>query len=268
MRRDRISILKACSYIFFTKYVPPEVTLLEIPPCQTPTCGVAYSCSYVLLCGLTTPFKFNCLLLGAHACTVRHGIQTSMEAILACHPASSTKCLDWVAKLCERWSMRAGPILGGDVYQSVSIYFWVPSTSNFPGLFFFLSSNLPYKSFSLYYTKEQSVRLLDLQIWKICCCLLTQPHLSSFRRSGYHRRCNPGWHRSRSVWACWNRTQSVSAIFTERQTHESTHKCQPHIERSHNNQPDPPPPKKKWFVDFLIEKDSHSIERFKKNRGC
>ena len=34
---------------FFTKYVPPEVTLLEIPPCQTPMCGVAYSCSYVLL---------------------------------------------------------------------------------------------------------------------------------------------------------------------------------------------------------------------------
>ena len=26
-----------------------EVTLLEIPPCQIPMCGVAYSCSYVLL---------------------------------------------------------------------------------------------------------------------------------------------------------------------------------------------------------------------------
>ena len=25
------------------------VTLLEIPPCQIPMCGVAYSCSYVLL---------------------------------------------------------------------------------------------------------------------------------------------------------------------------------------------------------------------------
>ena len=34
---------------FFTKYVPSEVTLLEIPPCQTPMCGVAYSCSYALL---------------------------------------------------------------------------------------------------------------------------------------------------------------------------------------------------------------------------
>ena len=29
--------------------MPPEVTLLEIPPCQIPMCGVAYSCSYVLL---------------------------------------------------------------------------------------------------------------------------------------------------------------------------------------------------------------------------
>ena len=29
--------------------VASEVTLLEIPPCQTPMCGVAYSCSYVLL---------------------------------------------------------------------------------------------------------------------------------------------------------------------------------------------------------------------------
>ena len=29
--------------------VASEVTLLEIPPCQTPMCGVAHSCSYVLL---------------------------------------------------------------------------------------------------------------------------------------------------------------------------------------------------------------------------
>ena len=29
--------------------VASEVTLLEIPPCQTSMCGVAYSCSYVLL---------------------------------------------------------------------------------------------------------------------------------------------------------------------------------------------------------------------------
>ena len=29
--------------------VASEVTLLEIPPCQIPMCGVAYSCSYVLL---------------------------------------------------------------------------------------------------------------------------------------------------------------------------------------------------------------------------
>ena len=37
MRRDGLSILTACSYIFY------------LLPCQTPMCGVAYSCSYVLL---------------------------------------------------------------------------------------------------------------------------------------------------------------------------------------------------------------------------
>ena len=57
MRRDSLSILKACSYIF-TKYVPPEVTLLEIPPCQTPMCGVAYSCSCVLLTPRRSQGKF------------------------------------------------------------------------------------------------------------------------------------------------------------------------------------------------------------------
>ena len=40
-----------------------------------------------------------------------HGIQNAMEAILTCHPALSTKRLDWVAKCCERWRMRTGPIL-------------------------------------------------------------------------------------------------------------------------------------------------------------
>ena len=30
-------------------HVASDVTLLEIPPCQIPMCGVAYSCSYVLL---------------------------------------------------------------------------------------------------------------------------------------------------------------------------------------------------------------------------
>ena len=52
MRGDGLSILKACSYHFLPNMclrVASEVTLLEIPPCQTPMCGVAYSCSYVLL---------------------------------------------------------------------------------------------------------------------------------------------------------------------------------------------------------------------------
>ena len=41
---------------FFTKYVPPEVTLLEMSPCQTLMCGVAYSCSYVLLLTLNDDY--------------------------------------------------------------------------------------------------------------------------------------------------------------------------------------------------------------------
>ena len=44
-------------------------------------------------------------------CALRHGIQHSMEAILACHPALSTKWLDWVGKWCELWRMRTGPIV-------------------------------------------------------------------------------------------------------------------------------------------------------------
>ena len=44
-------------------------------------------------------------------CWLRHGIQNSMEAILACHPALSRDWLDWVAKSCELWQICTGPIL-------------------------------------------------------------------------------------------------------------------------------------------------------------
>ena len=43
-------------------------------------------------------------------CALHHGIQFSMEASLACHPARSTEWLDWVAKWCELWRIRTGPI--------------------------------------------------------------------------------------------------------------------------------------------------------------
>ena len=45
-------------------------------------------------------------------CALRHGIQTAMDGILACHPALSTKWLDWVATWwwCERWRMCTAPI--------------------------------------------------------------------------------------------------------------------------------------------------------------
>ena len=39
-----------------------------------------------------------------------HFIQLSMEAILACQPALSTEWLDWVARWCELWRIRTGPI--------------------------------------------------------------------------------------------------------------------------------------------------------------
>ena len=43
-------------------------------------------------------------------CALRHGIQNPMPmgAILTCHPAQSTKWLDWVAKRCELWHIRTG----------------------------------------------------------------------------------------------------------------------------------------------------------------
>ena len=43
-------------------------------------------------------------------CALRNGNQNSMEAILACHPALSTEWVDWVAKWCELWRIRTGPI--------------------------------------------------------------------------------------------------------------------------------------------------------------
>ena len=43
-------------------------------------------------------------------CAIRHGIQISMEAILAWHPARSTEWLDCQPKSCEQWRIRTGPI--------------------------------------------------------------------------------------------------------------------------------------------------------------
>ena len=43
-------------------------------------------------------------------CVLRHAIQISMEAILACHPARSTEWLDCHPKSCEPWRIRTGPI--------------------------------------------------------------------------------------------------------------------------------------------------------------
>ena len=43
-------------------------------------------------------------------CALRHGIQISMEAIFACHPARSTEWLGCHPKPCELWRIRTGPI--------------------------------------------------------------------------------------------------------------------------------------------------------------
>ena len=42
-------------------------------------------------------------------CALRHGIQFSMEAILACHSVKSTEWLDCHPKSCELWRIRTGP---------------------------------------------------------------------------------------------------------------------------------------------------------------
>ena len=62
----------------------------------------------ILWCMRTTPITF----LQWGLCPVRHGIQISMEAILACHPARSTKWLDCHPKSCELhvWRIRTRPI--------------------------------------------------------------------------------------------------------------------------------------------------------------
>ena len=49
-------------------------------------------------------------------CALRHGIQISIEAILACHPARSTEWLDCHPKSCELWRIRTGPITSTPAY--------------------------------------------------------------------------------------------------------------------------------------------------------
>ena len=51
------------------------------------------------------------VLVQMSSCTLLHGIQNSMEAILVCHPSPSTKRLDWVAKWCVQWRLEEGAIL-------------------------------------------------------------------------------------------------------------------------------------------------------------
>ena len=59
---------------------------------------------------MATKIQRICAGLWWGLCALRHVIQISMEAIWACHPARSTEWLDWVAKSCELWRIRTGPI--------------------------------------------------------------------------------------------------------------------------------------------------------------
>ena len=62
-------------------------------------------------------------------CTLHHGIQISMEAILACHPARSTEWLDCHPKSCELWRIHTGPIAIGTVsLLSIHVFLTPPQT--------------------------------------------------------------------------------------------------------------------------------------------
>ena len=80
-------------------------------------------------------WKFRLPAEGGLLCALRHGIHISMEAILPCHPARATESLDWVAKSCERWRIRTGPILkvseGGVVYRQKRVFFLAEHNSPF-----------------------------------------------------------------------------------------------------------------------------------------
>ena len=54
-----------------------------------------------------------------------HGIQISLEAILACHPARSTEWLDSNPKSCELWRILTGPIT-----QFALFFFLLPQSAS------------------------------------------------------------------------------------------------------------------------------------------
>ena len=66
---------------FFTWNGRSEVTLLGIPPCQTPMCGVAYSCSYVLL--ITWSLRMKCF--EQRFITYSHWMYVSIWWLALCH---------------------------------------------------------------------------------------------------------------------------------------------------------------------------------------
>ena len=95
MRGDGLSILKACSYIFLPNMclcVASEVTILEIPPCQTPMCGVAYSCSHVLL---------PTFILGGHPIDDLHKLGSSTKGGKTGRSAVADRAVAHDRRLCD-----------------------------------------------------------------------------------------------------------------------------------------------------------------------
>ena len=79
--------------------------------CSLLTFRESYRCFGVYL----PRFSCSCLFFRKSRkwdlCALCHGIQISMEAILACHPARSTEWLDCHPKSCELWRICTGPIV-------------------------------------------------------------------------------------------------------------------------------------------------------------
>ena len=97
--------------------MPPEVTLLEIPPCQTPMCGVAYSCSYDKLCTLDavdTDTDWILVVLAGRAGRIL--LRPRMRRIQAyLRKSSNHACLVTIESVC------ASPILFGEERLSPNI---------------------------------------------------------------------------------------------------------------------------------------------------
>ena len=109
---------------------------------QITTCSKSLCLSVMHIKTMVIGFRFLAIaqLLGQSSkwqwglCALRHGIQISMEAILACHPARCTEWLHCQPKSCELWRIGMGPITQYTSWSllshDVSARFPLPSSSS------------------------------------------------------------------------------------------------------------------------------------------